>query len=94
MVDTSSEIEKQTSEVLNPKKLDLNVWPPRASSAVLDAKPKVTSEEILPKKKINDLIAKFNSGSLENDSPKKEFEYKNEYGATKSVGKIHTDVFH
>ncbi|CAB3399929.1 unnamed protein product [Caenorhabditis bovis] len=61
-------------------------WPPENNTT--EGKKEAIENEALPKKRVSDLIARFNNGNIENDPKKTETSYKSEYGATESVGKV------
>uniref|UniRef100_A0A1I7TZZ6 SRP40_C domain-containing protein n=1 Tax=Caenorhabditis tropicalis TaxID=1561998 RepID=A0A1I7TZZ6_9PELO len=74
--------------VLNAKKLGGIPWPPKSS----DVKKEAGDAEVLPKKRVSDLIARFNNGVVE-ENKKTDDSYKNEYGAGTNVGKVSTHNF-
>ncbi|CAD56568.1 Suppressor protein SRP40 [Caenorhabditis elegans] len=88
--DNGNETENRTPSptVLNAKKLGGIPWPPKSS----DVKKEGGDAEALPKKRVSDLIARFNTGVVE-ESKKTDDAYKNEYGAGTNVGKVSTHNF-
>ncbi|CAP34305.2 Protein CBG16049 [Caenorhabditis briggsae] len=89
--DNGNEAENRTPSptVLNAKKLGGIPWPPKASG---DVKKEGGDVEVLPKKRVSDLIARFNTG-ISDESKKTDDSYKNEYGAGSNVGKVSTHNF-
>ncbi|CAI2357574.1 unnamed protein product [Caenorhabditis sp. 36 PRJEB53466] len=85
-----SETENRTPSptVLNAKKLGGIPWPPKAADIKKDA----ADTDGVPKKRVSDLIARFNVGIIE-ESKKNDAAYKAEYGAGSNVGKVQTHKF-
>ncbi|EFO97333.1 hypothetical protein CRE_16672 [Caenorhabditis remanei] len=88
--ENGNEAENRTPSptVLNAKKLGGIPWPPKSCDVKKDA----GDAEILPKKRVSDLIARFNTGVVD-ESKKSDDSYKTEYGATSNVGKVSTHNF-
>ncbi|EGT57964.1 hypothetical protein CAEBREN_05810 [Caenorhabditis brenneri] len=88
--ESGNEAENRTPSptVLNAKKLGGIPWPPKTS----DVKKEAGEAEVLPKKRVSDLIARFNIGIVD-ESKKTDDSYKNEYGAGSNVGKVSTHNF-
>ena len=88
----------------NPKKLAGSVWPPRGDEFAKQnnseeggpgkSKEIFTLVSKLDLERVSDLIARFNAGNIENDSPSKvDYRYKQEYGAGGNSGKVQQSVF-
>lgn len=88
--ENGNEAENRTPSptVLNAKKLGGIPWPPKAN----DVKKDGGEAEVLPKKRVSDLIARFNTG-ITDEAKKSDDSYKNEYGAGTNVGKVSTHNF-
>ncbi|PAV77905.1 hypothetical protein WR25_14000 [Diploscapter pachys] len=69
------------------------IWPPvdEQNKAAKDAGD--DDVKALPKKRVSDLIARFNSGSIESGSGNKDVKYKSEYGATGQVNRLQVTDF-
>uniref|UniRef100_A0A8R1DL86 Uncharacterized protein n=1 Tax=Caenorhabditis japonica TaxID=281687 RepID=A0A8R1DL86_CAEJA len=89
--DNSTETENHSPSptVLNAKKLGGIPWPPKTSDVKKDG---AGDTEELPKKRVSDLIARFNTGIVD-ESKKSDGSYKSEYGAGTNVGKVQTHNF-
>ncbi|CAD6189242.1 unnamed protein product [Caenorhabditis auriculariae] len=77
------------------KKAVNSSWPPK--NGVEDEEQKMKELMIdtaaVPKKKVSDLIARFNSGAVESPVAKPPTNYKSEYGATGETGKVSKGQF-
>ncbi|CAI5454058.1 unnamed protein product [Caenorhabditis angaria] len=80
--------------VLNAKKLGGIPWPPKDEDEQIESKKNNNIDtENVPKKRVSDLIARFNQGKVDNEAKKNDSSYKSEYGAGTNVGKVATHNF-